>query len=194
MRRKLDKTVNNAIGEFHQSLIGCLPGLESAYLADYDVKSTDDDSIFVEVKNKYNTMNSRAQDSVFEALSGIARNHRNAKCYLVEVVAPGSSMEIWQYTSHGQVKKHDRVYISSVDKFYELVVGREDAFKELCDNLPRAIKDFMNNKSSLSNVLESSKVLDALEEKAKEYKVESISDVLFRDMFSKYIKFGNDET
>lgn len=189
MRRKLDKTVNNAIGEFHQKLIGCLPGLESAYLADYDVKSKDDDSLFAEVKNKYNTMNSRSQDAVFEALSGIARNHRNAKCYLVEVVSPESIMKVWEYSSHGQVKKHERVYITSADQFYAMVVGQDDAFKELCDNLPRAISDFLDNKKMLSNNLEADKVVGALEKKASAYGVDSISEVLFKDMFEKYKGF-----
>lgn len=189
MRRKLDKTVNNAIGEFHQEIIGCLPGLESARLADYDVKSKDDDSIFVEVKNKYNTMNSRSQDAVFDALSGIARNHRNAKCYLVEVVAPESKMEVWSYSSHGQMKKHERVYIASVDKFFNMIVGNENAFKEFCDNLPRATADFLKNRKALHNNMSAGKVVNVLEERVSKYKVSSVADVIFEDMFKNYLGF-----
>lgn len=193
MRRKIDKTVNNAIGEFHQKLIGCLPGLMSANLADYDVKSKNDNTLFAEIKNKNNTMNSRSRDSVFEALSGLARSYREAKCYLVEIVTDKSVMKIWEYSSHGQTKRHDRVYIASADQFYAMVVGRQDAFKELCDNIPRAISDYLSTQKNLSNNLDTTGIIDALNERVFNQNTDNILKLIFKDMLSHYLYFEDDK-
>lgn len=189
MRRKIDKTVNNAIGEFHQKLIGCLPGLMSANLSDYDVKSKNDNTLFAEIKNKNNTMNSRSRDSVFEALSGLARSYREAKCYLVEIVTDKSILKIWEYSSHGQTKKHDRVYIASVDQFYSMIVGCPNAFKELCDNIPPAIADYLRTQKILSNNLDADGVIQALDARAREQNTEGILNLVFSDMFAPYLGF-----
>ena len=57
MSRQIDKSVNNAIGTFHEEVLGGINGYSSGKLSGYDVKS-DNGSLFAEIKNKHNTMNS----------------------------------------------------------------------------------------------------------------------------------------
>jgi len=76
--RQFDKTVNNALGIFHQELIGCIPGFKSYPVGyHYDIKNTSG-SIIGEVKNKYNTMNSSAKKSVYNTLAEFAEKDTKA--------------------------------------------------------------------------------------------------------------------
>src|SRR5699024_10113696 len=50
--RKIDKTITNAIGDFHEDLLGKIKGYKK-YLVGYgyDIKD-DDNSLYVDIKNK----------------------------------------------------------------------------------------------------------------------------------------------
>src|SRR5690554_3734073 len=53
MSRQIDKSVNNAIGTFHEEILGGVEGFSSGRLLGYDLKA-DDGSLFAEIKNKHN--------------------------------------------------------------------------------------------------------------------------------------------
>ncbi|MCH9657228.1 Eco47II family restriction endonuclease [archaeon] len=54
--RQIDKTVNNKIGEFHQKLLGCVDGWKDLQTGDVADISNDAKTIFVELKNRWNTV------------------------------------------------------------------------------------------------------------------------------------------
>ncbi len=59
IRRQDDKTVTNKIGEFHQGILGSTEGWIDLGKGDEtaaDLKN-EDETIFIELKNKYNTLN-----------------------------------------------------------------------------------------------------------------------------------------
>ncbi|TVZ26447.1 Eco47II restriction endonuclease [Gillisia sp. Hel_I_86] len=138
MSRQIDKSVNNAIGTFHEEILGGIKGYESGY----DIKANDE-SIFAEIKNKHNTMNSSSAESAFQKLARFADDHRKANCYLVQILAKKSFSKKWEAIINGKEYSHSRVHIVSGDKFYALLSGDPDSFFKLYEALPRAVEDFL---------------------------------------------------
>ena len=68
VKRQIDKSVNNAIGSFHEQVLGGIEGYELGNLSGFDIKAKDN-SLFADIKNKHNTMNSSSAESLFQKLS-----------------------------------------------------------------------------------------------------------------------------
>ena len=71
--RQQDKTINNRIGDFHQRLLGKVDGWEDLGTGDttkVDLRK-EDNSIFMELQNKENTVNADSKDQVRRKLSNI---------------------------------------------------------------------------------------------------------------------------
>ena len=142
--RQIDKSVNNAIGTFHEEILGGVKGYSSGKLNGYDIKA-DDNSLFAEIKNKHNTMNSSSAESAFQKLARFADDNRQATCYLVQILAKKSFLKKWEGIINRKEYSHSRVYIISGDKFYGLLTEDEEAFFKLYKVLPQAIEDFLSN-------------------------------------------------
>ena len=96
--------------------------------------------IFVELKNKHNTMNSASSSKTFIKMQNQLLQDDNCACFLVEAIAQTSQNIMWQTTVDKQKVKHKLIRRVSIDKFYELVTGEKDAFFKLCMVLPEVIK------------------------------------------------------
>ena len=59
----------------------------------------------------------------------------------MEVIAKHSQNIAWAVSIDGQQKKHRRIRRVSIDKFYALVTGQEDAFYQMCMVLPGVIEN-----------------------------------------------------
>ena len=79
--RQIDKSINNAIGTFHEEILGGISGFEKGNLSGYDIKANDN-TLFADIKNKHNTMNSSAAESLFQKLQRYAVQNPKAKCTL----------------------------------------------------------------------------------------------------------------
>ena len=62
--RQIDKSINNSIGTFHEQVLGGIKGYEMGNLSGFDIKAKDD-TLFADIKNKHNTMNSSAAEALF---------------------------------------------------------------------------------------------------------------------------------
>lgn len=140
--RQIDKSINNSIGTFHEQILGGIKGYEMGNLSGYDIKSVDE-TLFADIKNKHNTMNSSAAESLFQKLARYADNYKKAKCYWVQILANGSFCENWKGDINGKEYSHSRVFKISGDKFYTLLTGQDDALFKLYKALPIAISDFL---------------------------------------------------
>ena len=164
INRQIDKSINNSIGTFHEEILGGVNGFEIGKLSGFDIKSTDD-TLFADIKNKHNTMNSSSAESLFQKLATYADTYKKAKCYWVQILAKGSFCEKWFGEINGKEYSHSRVYKISGDQFYALVTGNEKALFELYSILPKVINDFLktiveqteNNNSALNEISVSSK-------------------------------------
>jgi len=135
--RQRDKSNNNDIGYFHQRIFQYIQGCEvpqsgwDVILAkDSGIQISEDDRVnrvFVELKNKHNTMNSSSSAKTYIKMQSQILSDDECACFLVEVIAK-------------QKKKHRLIRRVSIDQFYALVTGQEDAFYQLCMVLPGAIE------------------------------------------------------
>lgn len=142
MLRQIDKSINNFIGTFHEEVLGGVPGFQRGNLSGFDIKA-DDDSLFADIKNKHNTMNSSSAESLFQKLARYADTHKHAKCYWVQILSKGSFNDKWFAVINGKEYSHSRVYKISGDQFYKLVTGVDDAFFQLYKMLPSAIDEYL---------------------------------------------------
>lgn len=146
INRKIDKTLNNAIGEFHEQLLGGIKGVRNYPVGyGYDLKA-DNDSIYADIKNKHNTVKGANLKDLYRELVGYVNSssHPEPKAFWVQMISPNSFVVNWEIPSHGLFD--ERIYKVSGDKFYAGLTGRPNAFAELCAILPKAIDDFLATK------------------------------------------------
>ena len=69
----------------------------------------------------------------------------NAQCFLVEVIARNSQNIKWIVFLDSEQISNERIRRVSIDKFYEIVTGEREAFKNLCEKLPLVIDDVIDS-------------------------------------------------
>ena len=184
--RQIDKSINNSIGTFHEQILGGIEGYEIGKLSGYDIKAVDD-TLFADIKNKHNTMNSSSAESLFQKLARYADTYKNANCYWVQILAKSSFNERWMGEINGKEYSHSRVYKISGDQFYSLLTGQDDALFQLYKILPLAISDFLKTKKK-SNYASINSALTEIEESIKESD-RTLFDQISFDNFSYYLGF-----
>ncbi len=142
--RQIDKSINNSIGTFHEQILGGIEGFEVGKLSGFDIKAKDN-TLFADIKNKHNTMNSSSAESLFQKLARYADTYKQSKCYWVQILAKGSFNEKWSGEINGKEYSHSRVYKISGDQFYATLTGNEEAFLQLYKVLPLAIKEYLDS-------------------------------------------------
>lgn len=98
----------------------------------YDVVNTKK-HIYVEIKNKHNTMNSSSSQKTYMRMQNTLMANEEAICLLVEVIATGSHDTVWRISLDNTPISNPRIRRVSMDKFYEMATGAPYAFKKaLC--------------------------------------------------------------
>ena len=184
--RQIDKSINNSIGTFHEQILGGIKGFEAGNLSGYDIKSNDD-TLFADIKNKHNTMNSGAAEALFQKLARYANDYKKANCYWVQILAKGSFCELWSGDINGKEYSHSRVYKISGDQFYALLSGQTDALFQLYKVLPLAIKDYLKLADQNDEVEENS-ALDEIKTETMKSK-RSILDQITFENYGYYLGF-----
>lgn len=185
INRQIDKSINNSIGTFHEQILGGISGYEIGNLSGFDIKAIDD-TLFADIKNKHNTMNSSSAESLFQKLANYADNYKKAKCYWIQILAKNSFCEKWFGEINGKEYSHSRVYKISGDQFYSLLSGSENALFELYHILPKAISDYLESQN-----IEESKNNSALKEISKTAKASgrSILNEITFENYGYYLGF-----
>ena len=139
--RQQDKTINNKIGEFHQKLLGKVDGWQDLGTGDdsrVDLRK-EDNTIFIELKNKFNTMNADATKECRNKLELAIRKHPKATAYWAYIISlNGSSGEsTWTFA------KDDNPRIRKIwgARVYKLVTGDANALEKTWHALPKAVHD-----------------------------------------------------
>lgn len=184
--RQIDKSINNSIGTFHEQIMGGIKGFELGNLSGFDIKAKDD-TLFADIKNKHNTMNSSSAEALFQKLSRYADTYKKSKCYWVQVLAKSNFCELWKGEINGKEYSHSRVYKISGDQFYALLSGKENALFQLYKNLPIAVKDYLNSVEKSELVKENS-ALDEIKVETKTSKRTILDQITFEN-YSYYLGF-----
>lgn len=185
--RQVDKSINNAVGVFHEQILGGINGFEIGNFSGFDIKA-DDNTLFAEIKNKHNTMSSSATEAVFQKLARYADDNKKANCYLVQILAKKSFKEKWAGIISGKEYSHSRIFKISGDQFYALLSGQQDALLQLYKVLPLAIKDYLCSIEENKKIAENSAIDEIKSETAVSGK--SILNQITFENYGYYLGFG----
>lgn len=156
--RQRDKANTNEIGYFHQRLFEFVEhchvppnGREGGWDVIYNAPAgyvlengNIVHTVYVEMKNKHNTMNSSASGKTYIKMQNQLLNDDDCACFLVEAIARRSQNIIWKTTVDKQKVSHNRIRRVSIDKFYEIVTGQSDAFYKICMALPNIVEEVLD--------------------------------------------------
>ncbi len=184
--RQIDKSINNSIGTFHEQILGGINGYEVGNLSGFDIKA-ENDTLFADIKNKHNTMNSSSAEALFQKLARYADDYKQAKCYWVQILAKNGFNEHWKGDINGKEYSHSRVFKISGDQFYALLSGDENAFFNLYKALPIAIDDYLKSiKTSIKEKEDSA--LKEIESEIEESNRSILNQITFEN-YSYYLGF-----
>lgn len=167
-------------------MLGGIRGYEMGNLSGFDIKA-ENNTLFADIKNKHNTMNSSAAEALFQKLARYADDYKQAKCYRVQILVKGSFNEHWTGDINGKEYSHSRVFKISGDQFYALLSGNENALYELYKALPAAIDDFMETVDKEQNTPLNSALSEIKDETDKSQR--SILDQITFENYSYYLGF-----
>ena len=180
--RQIDKSNTNHIGYFHQNIFRFLGNGWTVPDNGYDVINSTK-YIYVEMKNKHNTMNSSSSQKTYMRMQGTLLSNAEATCMLVEVIATKSQNVEWIMSLDGHRVSNPKIRRVSIDKFYEMATGDKLAFKKLCEKLPQIIEDIVKNthfNAGSNTVVQELKEID-----------ENIIKSIYLLSFSKYEGFSS---
>ena len=164
IHRQRDKSNSNAIGYFHQHMFKYIPNCEvPQHGFDVIVTQSDGTKIYVEMKNKHNTMNSSSSQKTYIGMQNQILNHPTDMCFLVETIAKRSQNIVWRCSVNNKPVACEKIRRVSIDKFYALVTGIENAFYLVCKQLPVTIEKLIKN--DVVDTVEHDTVIDELKAK-----------------------------
>ena len=177
--RQRDKSNNNDIGYFHQNIFSYFDGCEVPnsgwdviYRNPKGIKMPDGEivhTVYVEMKNKHNTMNSASSSKTYIKMQSQILDDDDCACFLVETIAKKSQNITWSTTVDKKRVSHKRIRRVSLDQFYEIVTGEQDAFYKICMILPEIIEKVI--KESKEVKIPKDTVLEELEKIADSKKI-----------------------
>ena len=144
--RQMDKSNTNHIGYFHQNIFKYINNSWKVPKEGFDLIN-EEEKIYVEMKNKHNTMNSSSSQKTYIKMQGMLLKNAQNRCFLVEVIAKNSQNTPWKISLDGNSHEHEYIRRVSIDKFYELVTGNVNSFKNLCEILPIVLDDVVDSMS-----------------------------------------------
>lgn len=176
--RQRDKSNNNDIGYFHQRIFQYMKnchvppnGEEGGW--DVIVEKSEGIEIpeagtvrrvFVEMKNKHNTMNSASAGKTFIKMQNQLLTDDDCACFLVEAIAQRSQNVKWETTVDKEKVSHKLIRRVSMDQFYQMVTGEADAFFRMCMKLPETIEKALQEMEG--SVIPEDTVMNELKEMA----------------------------
>ena len=196
LSRQRDKSNNNDIGYFHQNFFryikGCTvpnTGWDVVYHKEEGIRLPDGDivhTIYVEMKNKHNTMNAASSGKTYIKMQNQLLTDDDCACFLVEAIAKKSQNIKWSATVDGKKVQHRLIRRVSMDQFYAIVTGINDAFYKICLVLPDVIEEVVS--ADASSILPQDTVIDELKALAEEKHI-SFAMAIYLLGFQSYIGF-----
>lgn len=146
--RQAQKTMQNAIGDFHQEILGSAPGWKNLGAGGGLDIVNKKKKIIAEVKNKFNTTKGNHKIEIYDAIKSKLKTpeYNDYVGYFVEVIPKGKKKYNKPFTPPDNKTKKRRPVknkIRVVDgvSFYEIATGRKNALQELFEVLPQVLTD-----------------------------------------------------
>jgi len=145
--RQIEKSLQNDIGNFHQTILGSIPGWQNLHTGSVVDLVSHEYRIVAEVKNKHNTLKASDQAGLYDKLHDLVRKKGQEfagyTAYYVEIIPKRAERYDLPFTpsdnTTGTRKPADEL-IRRIDgaSFYALATGHDDALRQLFHALPHA--------------------------------------------------------
>lgn len=144
--RGVNKTISNAVGNFHQCVLGLAEGWENlganGGVVDLIVHETPTSKPnHVEVKNRYNTIKASDEKDVWDKLDMLARTN-NSVSYLVQIVPKNPVRYDKPWSVSGRPER-DHVRCCDGATAYAWAFKKENALEELYEVFPDILSDVL---------------------------------------------------
>ena len=156
--RQAQKTLQNAIGDFHEGILGSIPGWEklpTGNVVDLHCKSK---KVIAEVKNKFNTTKGNHKVRIYDDLNTLlTEKYQGYTSYYVEIIPKGRKKYDQLFTpSDNQVgarrPSNQKIRIIDGETFYSLATGDRSALQNLFSTLPKVIGDILGNEKECATI------------------------------------------
>lgn len=148
--RQGQKALQNRLGDFHQAILGSMPGwedLQTGHLI--DIKN-DSKKVIAEVKNKYNTTKGSDKIQIYDNLKyALGNSYNGYMAYYVEVIPKNKQVYDKPFTPSDNKTStrrpaNDKIHVIDGKSFYALASGYPDALRMLYDTLPKVIGQILS--------------------------------------------------
>lgn len=143
--RQIQKTLQNSVGEFHQQILGSVPGWENLQTGSVVDIRNKKRKIIAEVKNKFNTTKGNHKKEIYDdLLAETTTRHKGYVSYYVETIPNKRAKYDKPFMPPDNVKKsrrpeNNKIRIIDGYSFYEMVTGEKNALRSLYNVLPVVI-------------------------------------------------------
>lgn len=159
--RQSQKTMQNAIGDFHQDILGSIPGWANLGVGGgLDVVNKQIE-VIAEIKNKFNTTKGNHKVEIYDAIKSKLKTgeYENFVGYYVEVIPQGKNKYDKPFTPPDNKTKKRRpknknIRVIDGISFYALATGREHALQELFEATSHILVDNYKYKLSKKEALQ----------------------------------------
>ncbi|MBU4380867.1 Eco47II family restriction endonuclease [Candidatus Parcubacteria bacterium] len=158
--RQRQKTLQNAVGEFHKVIIGSVTGWENLPVGKIIDVENIERKIIAEIKNKYNTTKGSDKKGLYDNLKfALKGEYKGYIAYYVEIIPKSGAIYNKTFKpsdNKTKVNRKSNKNIRRIDgsSFYEIVTGDKNALEELYNVLPTAICKIQNGNKSHDYSLE----------------------------------------
>lgn len=148
--RQMQKTLQNALGEFHQGIIGSMPGWKNLGTGlVIDVRNTGR-KIIAEIKNKWNTTKGTDKKSIYDNLKSQLRKmeYSGFTGYYVEILPKSRTTYDSPFTppdnvTHTKRPCNEKIRVIDGKSFYTLASRKPNAISRLYSVLPQVIGEIL---------------------------------------------------
>lgn len=148
--RQIQKTMQNALGNFHQKILGSVPGWKDLGVGSVVDIENEEQKIIAEVKNKFNTTKGNHKKEIYnDLLSLITSSREGYTGYYVEVIPKSKVPYDKPFTPSDNVASarkpsNEKIRVIDGSSFYALATGVPDALAKLYAALPHVIADILD--------------------------------------------------
>jgi len=153
--RQTQKTLQNAIGEFHQNILGSVLGWKNLGKGNIADLSNENKKIIAEIKNKFNTTKGNHKIAIYEDFKKLVdKDHKDYVCYYVEIIPQAKKEYDKPFCPSDNRKgkrkpKNTKIRVIDGRSFYALATGEKDALEKLYLVLPQVIGDLLGDNQNI---------------------------------------------
>lgn len=144
--RQTQKTLQNAIGNFHQNIIGEIKGIQNLGIGQIVDIVFEEKKIIAEIKNKYNTTKGNHKVAIYDDIASVLTDGKNDFIgYYVEIIPEKPIPYDKEFTpsdnkTHSRKKANPNIRVIDGKSFYEKITGDQNAIFKIYDEIVSELK------------------------------------------------------